>query len=113
MKREGTTYPPCENCGGPLEPKRQFSKNPQKFCSDKCRSNFHNDRLRGYSKPLTEHKILKCPHCSTTSATPNLLEQIGPTQYLCNVCSKVSEITLQPTPQGSLKVNPKVKIDSV
>lgn len=101
MKRNDPPPTTCENCGGLLEPTRQFIKNPQRFCSDKCRSNYHNDKNRGYTKsiientkPLTEVKILKCPYCNTDSSQSGMIEQVSSTQYLCNCCSKISEISL-------------------
>lgn len=35
---------------------------------------------------------LKCPHCGNKSL--DLLELISPGQYLCNICSKFSSLTL-------------------
>lgn len=79
----------CLYCKGEFEPTRQW----QKFCNDKCRNSYHADVKDGLIVEeipviVIETTLIKCPHCGTNSNTPNLIEQISPTKYLCIVCSK-------------------------
>lgn len=70
----------CDFCGDSFEATRTW----QKFCSDKCRNAFNNEKK---SKDIA---LLKCPHCKNEEL--NTIELIGTKKeqkyYLCNVCSK-------------------------
>ena len=73
----------CEFCKELFTPKRTWSK----FCSEKCRNNFHNDKkLVGTILP-----IIKCPYC--TSTNQDMIELIPnhyskENRYLCSTCSR-------------------------
>lgn len=68
----------CQFCRDPFIPKKKW----QKFCSNKCRDNFHNDKK--YEEPV------KCPHC--TNSAQSMLEKLSDSVYLCEVCAKEFEV---------------------
>lgn len=83
----------CKSCGELFIPKRPW----QEFCNDKCRNNYHNDKKYGVFH--TEQKeSIKCPYCKSESdnISPNIIEQISSTSYLCNVCARTFPIDQRP-----------------
>lgn len=70
----------CEFCHDPFFPARKWAR----FCSSKCRNNFHNDnKLRGKEDGVP---VVKCPHCLTDDY--RMFEEIRKGYFLCNVCAK-------------------------
>ena len=71
----------CHFCGEEFKPTKKW----QRFCSDKCRNNFHNDnKLRASGDDSVP--VIKCPHCKTDEY--RMFEVIEKDRYLCNVCAK-------------------------
>lgn len=73
----------CMSCGDKFKTTRAWSK----FCSTKCRNNFHNDK-----KYMDKGEIpsIKCPNCNTDDH--KMFELMWPNHYLCNVCAKEFEV---------------------
>lgn len=71
----------CEFCGDSFEPKRSWGK----FCSDKCRNNFHNDKKLIAQGDIPPPVI--CPHCTGTNQIEKLSYKRD-NHYLCNTCAK-------------------------
>lgn len=67
----------CLNCKEPFIPARPWSK----FCSEKCRNCYNNDR-----RDKKKENVIKCPHCKTDEF--NMFEIMWDNHFLCNVCAK-------------------------
>ncbi len=78
----------CENCGISFSPSRSWAK----FCSDKCRTDFHNNKkaIEREEKRKSEIEPIKCPYCKTIQDedSPRVFEVLEPSIYFCNVCAK-------------------------
>jgi hypothetical protein len=73
----------CGDCGELFLPTRKW----QKFCSEKCRNNFHNySRIEDKISVTKITPTIKCPHCLTEDT--KMFEELSPAYYLCNVCSR-------------------------
>ena len=76
---------PCLFCNELFVPPRPWSK----FCTPKCRNNYHND-ARYREKGDESVPKIKCPHCKNEefSLFDTLNNDGKSTFYLCNVCAK-------------------------
>lgn len=85
----------CLFCKEPFSPKKSW----QKFCTDKCRDNYNNDRKiikevlklnlpkKEKEKLLGSITLIKCPHCKCEEQ--DMLELQSNGYYFCNNCSKL------------------------
>jgi hypothetical protein len=73
------SLPRCLFCNEEFNPSRPWMK----FCSPKCRNNYHNDKK--YMKE-GEMPSPRCPHC--TNKDVKMIEKVYENVYLCEVCAK-------------------------
>lgn len=77
----------CENCGENFSSSRAWTR----FCSDKCRNSFHNDKKATQPTIL----VIKCPNCDTDSSMKDMIELIHGKTYLCNCCAREFVIRIE------------------
>ena len=61
----------------------EATRNWMKFCSVKCRNNYHNDSKYRANGTIPS---MKCPHCLNDEF--KLFEELNKGYFLCNVCAR-------------------------